>query len=177
MTSSRKSSMEAKQRNYRKYGLLLTLIVLVIMSTLTGCYAQESEKITGSGFNVGEMTDKALEDEKARTLSERDSLKQEMDRMYGNGLYELDMKATEERLTKELVEKQEKRLPELLGGPVIVRCEVEYYRDSLKEAQDKNLHINDLLKAQDNGGKAFARSGITTIYGFADPSMISGDAD
>ncbi len=171
MTSSRKSSMEAKRRAHRKYGLLLALIALLIMGTLTGCYAQESEKITGNGFNVGEMTDKALADEKTRTLSERDSLKQEMDRMYGSGLYELDMKATEERLTKELVEKQEKRLPELLGGPVIVRCEVVYYRDSLREAQDNNVHIDDLLKAQDSGGKPFARSGITTIYGFADPSM------
>ncbi len=161
------------QNVFARQNLILGILLMMIAAIACGCVAPNHK--VGESIDVGQAMESAIKNEITQTAMAKPSMREQLDRSYSNEFLALDLSATEARLTKELEVRQEKHLSEIIGGPVIVDYELEFYRDSLKEAQEKNLGIEAMLLKGAEGSKDFGKYKIkkssATVYGFADGNM------
>ena len=137
--------------------IISILLVGMIAFTLISCdeqpASQQQNLFSGTGADIESA---GFRYEHTLIDKEKKELKVRYDRQYGNGLYFEDFKETEARLTAEYQKLLEKECSQIIGGPVVMRCKLHIFTDTMKKAKDKNLTIQDLIKGRDQSFYQFA---------------------
>lgn len=127
-----------------KYRKKLILMALIVFGTsLSGCGSSDDavESLSYYEIQQQEKEEKAAHLEKIRTTK-----KEDLTKMYKDGLWKEDFSEVKKRLDQEFEAYLEDDLEPLTGIPLYVESENEYYNSALKTAQEENLSIEYMLE-------------------------------
>jgi len=123
--------------------LKLILLGVLSIALVTGCSSVKPET---ESISLYETQINQEEDEKHRIELAKLTRKTYMEKMYKNGLWQMDFSEEKARLNEEYKAYVTNRLVQFSSIKFIVRSNLGFYNDGLMKTRVKNLGISELLK-------------------------------